>query len=280
LERPPDPAEHALDDYNLAMMLELEQVQGYNPIRLARYDAYVRVMNGFEQNYHYASPYEEAFDSPLLDILNARYVVVPSDASAVDQETLQQSLKSREPPVYEDDQLEVLENPEALPRAWIVHSARQIGSKEEILDLLSAGQVDPEETALLEEEPPLELSEPEDTSADQAEVIEHGTNSIQLQTSTDAAGLLVLSEVYYPAWKAYIDGYPAPVYLTDYLLRSVPVPAGEHTVELRYESWTLRAGTAISLVTLATLAALAVAAIARRKSAGKKGLAAVEKGSW
>ena len=41
---------------------------------------------------------------------------------------------------------------------------------------------------------------------------------------------------------AYVDGQPAPVYLTDHLLRSVPLPAGDHTVELRYEAWTLRVG--------------------------------------
>jgi uncharacterized membrane protein YfhO len=74
----------------------------------------------------------------------------------------------------------------------------------------------------------------------------------------------VLSEVYYPAWKAYVDGQPAPVYLADHLLRSVPVPEGEHTVELRYESWTLRVGIAISLVTLATLIALTFSAGIKR----------------
>jgi uncharacterized membrane protein YfhO len=101
-------------------------------------------------------------------------------------------------------------------------------------------------------------------------VTEYGANQIQLETSTGAPGLLVLSEVYYPAWKAYVDGQPAPVHVADQLLRSVPIPAGEHTVELRYESWTLRMGMAISLVTFATLILLAVAAAAqhRRKRAG------------
>ena len=82
--------------------------------------------------------------------------------------------------------------------------------------------------------------------------------------------MLVLSEVYYPAWKAYIDGRPAPIYRADHLLRAIPVPAGEHMVELRYESWTLRVGTAVSLLTGLMLVALTLARIRRpRKGANE-----------
>jgi hypothetical protein len=44
----------------------------------------------------------------------------------------------------------------------------------------------------------------------------------------------------------------------------VPVPAGEHTVELRYESWSLRVGLAVSLIAYLALIALAVADARRR----------------
>jgi hypothetical protein len=194
---------------------------------------------------------------------------VPADTSTEGQLGLNRVLRAQHPTVYEDDQLKVLENQEALPRAWIVHSARQVGSKEEALDLLSAGQIDPEETALLEDSPP-EMSQPDDTTADRASVMEYGADRIELETTTEAPGLLVLSEIYYPAWRAYIDGRPAPVYVTDHLLRSVPIPEGEHTVELRYESWTLQVGVVISLIACVVLIALATAVGVRwwRKSAG------------
>jgi uncharacterized membrane protein YfhO len=81
----------------------------------------------------------------------------------------------------------------------------------------------------------------------------------------------MLSEVYYPSWKAYVDGQPAPVHVADQLLRSVEIPAGEHTVELRYESWTLWEGVMISVVAYVGLVGLAVVAAGtrrmRRKSA-------------
>jgi Bacterial membrane protein YfhO len=268
-----NPSTRALEANNLAMALGLQSVQGYNPVRVSRYGEYVEAMNGLEQNYHQSDLYEGAFDSPLLDLLNVRYVVVPAEVSPNAPPGLDTSSSYREilrrlerafPTVYEDEQSKVLENPEALPRAWIVHSTRQVRSGQEALELLSTGQVDPRETALLEEEPPQRVSQPDDPSAESASLTEYGADDMELRSTTQAPGLLVLSEVYYPAWKAYVDGRPAPVYVADHLLRAVPVPAGEHTVELRYESQTLWVGMGISLLAYATLLALAIAAAIRR----------------
>jgi hypothetical protein len=263
----------ALEANNRAMMQGLQTTQGYDPVRLARYDDYVEAMDEDEQNsHHFADVFETGLDSPLLDLLNARYIIVPADPYDVPpadrpgldtsaRDTLQK-LEENLPTVYEDDQTKVLENEEAMPRAWIVHSARQAESGE-ALELLNSGEVDPRETALLEDEPP-EIYQAEDPSADRASVTEYGADRIELETTTDAPGLLVLSEVYYPAWKAYVDGSPVPVHVAEGLLRSVPVPEGEHTVKLRYESWTLRAGMAISLLTAAALTSLVATAVARR----------------
>ena len=41
---------------------------------------------------------------------------------------------------------------------------------------------------------------------------------------------MVLSEVYYPSWKAYVDGYPTHLYVADGALRAVAVPPGDHIV--------------------------------------------------
>jgi len=58
-----------------------------------------------------------------------------------------------------------------------------------------------------------------------------------LKTYTNSTALLVVSEIYYPAaWKAYIDNSETEIYKTNYILRSVVVPAGSHTVEFRFDS--------------------------------------------
>ncbi|HEX7963733.1 MAG TPA: hypothetical protein VF466_04035 [Candidatus Saccharimonadales bacterium] len=71
---------------------------------------------------------------------------------------------------------------------------------------------------------------------------QYSDHSITLQSSTTTAQRLVLSEIVYPGWHAYIDGKAAPV--TAYspvgrplLFRSTQVPAGQHTVQFRYQPW-------------------------------------------
>ena len=251
---------------NLGTPLGLQSIQGYNAVHLARYDEYVQALNGRSQGYHNADVVPQGLDSPLLDLLNVRYVVVPAVAEQ-DQGALLE-LKDSNPAVYRDDRVEVLENRDALPRAWIVHSAEHVAPTE-TLRLLKSGAVDPRQTALLEQPPP-NLENPENASADRAVVTAYEADRIRLKTVTGASGLLVLSEAYYPAWKAYVDGQPVPLYVADHVLRAVPVGAGEHTVELRYESWSLRAGVAISLISYLVLFALILARVGRwRRGVGK-----------
>lgn len=253
-----EPGTQRLETANRATLHggDMQNIQGYNAVHLARYDRFLEALNGRSQNYHDADVFAAGLDSPLLDLLNVRYIVVPESISSGTPE----SLKGLQVASEGDDRM-ILENPEALPRAWIVHSARQAGP-EETLDLLSSGEVDPRRTALLQEKPP-PLESPDDPSGDRARVTGYESNRIELSTATGARGLLVLSEVYYPGWKAYVDGERVPLHRADHLLRAVPVPSGEHTVELRYEPWTLRAGTAVSLVTALALAGLVVIRLRR-----------------
>jgi len=261
-----NPNTRVLEVNNQSTLTALHSVQGYNPTHIARYDEYMSALNGSAQGYHFLDVYEEGLDSPLLDLLDVHYILVPTQPSQENPEGLKrfEQFEHTHPTVYEDGQTRVLENQEALPRAWIVHSAQRVGSGKEALDLLDSDKVDPKETVLLEEELPQQMSQPDPASAERAEVKEYQPNRIQVETSTEGPGLLVLSEVYYPSWKAYVDGQPTSIHVADQLLRAVAIPAGEHTVELRYESWTLRAGVTISLVAYGALIALAVITGARR----------------
>jgi hypothetical protein len=251
---------------NLGTPSGLQSIQGYNAVHIARYDEFIEVLNGRSQGYHNADVVPRGLASPLLDLLNVRYIVVP--AVAQPEQSVLRELKGANPTLYSDDRVAVLENRDALPRAWIVHSARQV-KQTETLKLLDSGGVNPRLTALLERPPP-DLSRPDDPSSDHALIETYEADRIRLRTSTGASGLLVLSEAYYPAWRAYVDGRPVPLYVADHVLRAVPVPAGEHTVELRYESWSLRVGLAVSLISYLVLIALAVAGTeGQRKGADK-----------
>ena len=66
--------------------------------------------------------------------------------------------------------------------------------------------------------------------------------SISIQTEAPAASLVVISQSYYPAWKAYVDGRPARIWRANYAFQALEVPAGQHQIQLVYQDRKLLAG--------------------------------------
>jgi hypothetical protein len=261
-----DPITATLEVDNRALPLGLQDVQGYDASHLARYDAYLSALNGATQNYHDAEVFRTGLSSPLLDLLNIRYVVVPRQDYL---DTYDATALERFPSIaYEDERVRILENPAALPRAWIVHTATRATSAE-ALSAIASGRIDPRSTALLEEtEPP--LARQADSDEDRAQVTEDTADRIVVHTSTEAPGLLILSEINYPAWDAYVDGQPAHIYAADGALRAVLVPAGEHRVEQRFQSRQLALGIGVSGLALSVLAIVWVSATAAAVRTGRR----------
>ena len=138
--------------------------------------------------------------------------------------------------VYRDDRFAVLENPDALPRAFFVGETEVIPSREETFARLKSPDFDPAKTAVLPDSIDFETTPIDSTSIAKAELVTFTPRELVFDVETDAPRLLVVSEVYYPAgWKAYVDDEEVPIYRADYLLRAVPVPAGKHTVRMRFE---------------------------------------------
>ena len=169
--------------------------------------------------------------------------------------------------VYMDANVEIRANPSALPRAWIVHAALQAPPISALSDI-STGQVDARQTAILEDAPP-SLAPALDPGRDRATVTLDQPDHLSIGTASDAPGLLMLSEIDYPAWNAYVDGTPARVFVADGALRAVPVSAGDHTVELRFESAALSVGMGISVLALIFLAVVATLPLLFARSIGR-----------
>jgi hypothetical protein len=199
-------------------------------------------LNGRSQNYHDAEVFWGGLRSPLLDLLNVRYLVVPT-ASRLDVSDTA-ALARYPQTVYSDSNVRILENPYAFPRAWIVHSAIQTTAMQALAEI-DSGEVAARSIAVLEvDKTPPALSE--GVGSERADVALDWPDRIVVHTSTTATGMLVLSEVYYPAWHAYVDNQPVQVFLADGALRAVAVPPGDHVVEFRFESLALTVGCAIS----------------------------------
>lgn len=237
---------------NRSMRLQLEDVQGYDPAQIERYRSFFAAVNGFERDYHEALVYESGITSPLLDLLNVRYVLLPVGDEAPSE--TRQGMFSGYREVFRSTEVIVLENPNALPRAWFVHEAVQMAD-ERALDALASQAIDPRTTAILSVPPP----PMETASADGTETIEITTyepDLVRLTVDAADAGLLILGDVFDPGWKAYVDGEASRIYATDALLRGVAVPAGRHEIEFRYEPASLQIGLGVTLLTLLGMIAL------------------------
>jgi hypothetical protein len=229
---------------NIEMYLGYQTVNGYNPLFLSRYYQYI--------NYYrfYKKPVPEGWivffydvfeNGVLMDLLNVKYEI---------------SHRTRTYALRES----------CLPRAFIVSESKII-DRAEILDTMVGKDFDPTITVLLEEEsprsypPPISLGE----ERSHAEILDYKPDEITIETDSTHPGYLFLSEVFYPGWKALVDGRPKSVLCGDYLFRVVEVPAGKHKVVLVFEPLSIKLGFGITLFTILALICASMSRVLRRK---------------
>jgi hypothetical protein len=244
-----DPYVGALLVNGRPMSLGLYDIQGYDPLQLRRYADFVIALNGVQVDYHVAYLLPSGVRSPLLDLLNVRYVLVDASLPPGREDVVALTAGRRE--VFRNGLVAVYERDPPLAHAWIVHDVRAV-ARGEALPLLTGGAIDPRRTALVEGASP-ETDAPDPAVAESAHVTRYDPEAITIAARAAAPGLLVVSEIYASGWRAYVDGERVDVLPTNHALRGVPLPAGEHTVELRYEPLPLRLGLAISGVTTAAM---------------------------
>jgi hypothetical protein len=229
-------SEARLDEHVIAILanarptrLGLQQISGYNPVHLKYYQEYVKFMNHEDQDYHWLDLTSPALRSQLLNMLNVRYVLVPSWS------WMGNLITTFGEPVYSDDLVTVFENPNAFPRAWLVHDVRDNQSNAYGLFQLQQNQVDGWQVGFVNGTIPSVAPPTDGGATDRVVVTDYDYESITFRSSSTADSLMVISEVYTTGWKAYVDGKQVDVIRTNHALRGVPVAAGTHTIEMRYE---------------------------------------------
>jgi hypothetical protein len=193
----------------------------------------------------------------LLDLAGVKYILTARDEP---KEWWHNTLRK----VYSEEGLNIYENLDVMPRAFLVHQAEVPGSDEAILAQLISEEFDLSSSILLEDEGALARLEsmargsPTAEGRDEVKIIEHKANRVVIETTSGQAGFLFLSDAYYPGWRARVDGQEETVYRADYLFRAVLVPPGLHTVEFTFDPVAFKIGLAVALTTVATLVAAAI----------------------
>jgi hypothetical protein len=114
----------------------------------------------------------------------------------------------------------IYRNDQVLPRAWIAPI---------LADLSSVAEIAP---------------------GSAVESLTDSGNAVTIRASSPQAGWLILSDTFDPGWQASLDGAPVEMRLANEAFRAVEFPAGDHTIEFRYEPRSVVSGLIVSLTSL------------------------------
>lgn len=260
------------DDY--LMLFNIQSVGGYHGNQLNRYQEFI----GAKNTIMFQNP-ENLYRRNFLDLLNVKYVIgprLPDDLSRYDERTRQTigALKAYfgQPnfqTAWLGRQYALYQNTTALDRAFLV-PRDTVMNENDILNRLKDPAFDPRQQVMLEEKPEVALPAALGTDpVGTCRITGYDPNRITVNATLRAPAILVLSENYYPAWKAFVDGRPAKIYRADYLFRAVYLQPGNHTVEFVFRSNHYRLGGLASIfATLAIVTVVVIALIPRRKRGG------------
>ena len=235
---------------NTNLAYGLQDFRGYDSIGVARFGELLDA--GFEAKFQLAGHGDHIVtrsEAPtLLDLLNVKYIF--GEPKTILPEGRYTRLEVGAAPLYRNNR--------AFPRTFLVDNYRvEVGN--DALNVLAKGLVDLRRTVLLEAAPPPH-ERPESTPSPQgpgsAVMRKYENSVVEIETQSDGPRMLVLTDVYYPGWAAFLDGRPATIYLANHAFRAVWVPGGKHIIRFEYRPLSFKIGAAISVFTLLGLLGL------------------------
>lgn len=149
--------------------------------------------------------------------------------------------------------ISLYENLKLMPRAWLANKTVTL-PRNDVLHTIKTGRLpngalfDPASTVLLEGEVFSERLLSQDSAAPDAEanVLLYKPHRIEVSTHNTHPSWLVLSEITYPGWEAFVDGRSVPVERVNYTLRGIELPSGKHKIEFLFRPHSFRTGAAWS----------------------------------
>ncbi len=233
----------------------LELAAGHHPNDLARYRELIG-MRGSGQPENLTVP-------NVYRLLNVRYLLWPTYQLGPIQGLEPVSSTQVRGQIYEA----IYELP-GLPRARLVAQAVLASDATAVATILDP-DFEPATTAVLSEDPPLELG----GDVAEGEVVweERGINRRRLRVRTDRPALLVIADNWFPSWRARVDGEEASLLRAYHTLQAVPLTTGEHVVEIDYDSPVLRSSLALSFASLTLVFGVGLGSLVRGRLRARVG---------
>jgi hypothetical protein len=152
----------------------------------------------------------------------------------------------------------------SVPRAYVVSQIRAVDNAAAVLPLLSTAPFDPAHEVVLQGKVRIKANHRPLLAAAKIARYEDSRVSIQVTSNDDA--VLVLTDSYYPGWRAYLDGKQTDILRANHFFRAVVIPEGTHRIEFIYEPDWFRLGALVSLMTLFTIIGVSAFLFIRKRN--------------
>jgi hypothetical protein len=182
----------------------------------------------------------EKLGSPLLDLAGVEYAVV-ADGPVPGGYVL----------VGQAEGLRLYQNSHAAPRAFVVGRVLRVAGPDEEWAALSVSEFSACRFATIRSEPaaPTQWASSEGCVGE-ARIVSYRANEVVVEARSTAPGLLVLTDSYYPGWRAQVGASEQPVVRADGAFRGVPLPAGDHRIVFTFRPVSVAIGGAVTAISL------------------------------
>jgi len=251
---------------NTAAVFGISDLQGFSPVVLDYYASVVGLIEDGICGVRAVRNLNEvsSLDSKLLDMMNVKYIL--TRPTGTDELIRKDAIDETIELVYDGD-MKIYQNKDALPRAFAVTEFVVLRTEEEILGELASEEFEPSTTVILEEEPQIGHSSAGPLSErSRADILEYGPNRVLASAEMSEDGFLVLGDVYYPGWRALVDGEVSRIYRANYALRAVQLTKGEHVVEFLFEPLSFKIGAGVSGLAMVAVVALVGVCVSRDRA--------------
>jgi hypothetical protein len=236
------------DGAQLSLYYHLPSIEGYDPLSSQRYGEFIAFANGILQEPNRSVvtlPNHAIYTSKELTLLDVGYILQKnSDRGQSWSFPFSQYLPGQFTSIYNDNYYQVYKNNIPIQHAFFAQNYKVRTNPKAILTTLFQPATHLTNTIILEQDP--HISQGGVTG--KAKITQYTADEITITAQTNKNALLFLSEVFYPGWKAYVDGKETKIYRADYTFRSIVVPAGYHTIVFRYEPLSFTVGCWLCLV--------------------------------
>lgn len=143
----------------------------------------------------------------------------------------------------------VYKNNRAVNRGFMLYKLKTVKDINEALKIMLENPELYKKTALIEGAPPSNIKIGK-VGQSKISFIDYRPNYIMINVETTEDGVFILSDAYYPGWKAYLDRKPVKIYPAFGALRAVFLPKGQHQLVFRYHPWTFYLGSVLTLLSI------------------------------